>query len=75
MSFEDLKLEALKLDFDDREDLVHALHQSLDEEDPEPEVERAILDEVKRRYQDIVAGRTELLSGEDVFAELRAELD
>jgi putative addiction module component (TIGR02574 family) len=75
MSFEELKREALKLSFDEREELVHALHHSLDEEEEDPEYERAIMEEVMRRYREIEEGRAELLDGEQVFAELRAELD
>jgi putative addiction module component (TIGR02574 family) len=74
MSFEELKREALRLSFDQREELAHTLHQSLDEEEDDPEIERAILAEVKRRYEAIQAGTAELLDGEKVLAELRAEL-
>jgi len=74
MSLDDLKREALKLSFDEREELVHTLHESLDEEE-DTDIERAIMDEVKRRYRKIEEGRAELLDGEEVLAELRAELD
>jgi putative addiction module component (TIGR02574 family) len=74
MSFEELKREALKLSFDQREELVHTLHQSLDEEEDDPEIERAILAEVKRRSESIQVGTAELLDGEKALAELRAEL-
>jgi putative addiction module component (TIGR02574 family) len=74
MSFEELKREALKLSFDQREELVHTLHQSLDEEEDDPEIERAIMAEVKCRYETIQAGTAEILDGEKVLAELRAEL-
>jgi putative addiction module component (TIGR02574 family) len=73
MSFEELKREALKLSLDDREELVHTLNKSLDQEE-DPEIERAIMAEVKRRYQNIEEGRAEFLDGEEVLAELRAEL-
>lgn len=75
MSFEELKREALKLSLDDREELVHTLNKSLDEEEEDPEIERAIMDEVKRRYDAIEEGRAELLDGDEVLAELLAELD
>jgi putative addiction module component (TIGR02574 family) len=75
MSLEDLKREALKLSFDEREELVHTLHKSLDEDEEEPDIERAIMDEVKRRYREIEEGRAVFLDGEQVLAELRAELD
>jgi putative addiction module component (TIGR02574 family) len=74
MSFEEFKREALKLPYDEREELVHALNHSLDEEEEDPEIERAIMEEVMRRYREIEEGRGELLDGEQVFAELRAEL-
>jgi putative addiction module component (TIGR02574 family) len=75
MSLDDLKREALKLSFDEREELVHTLYKSLDEEEEDPEIERAIMDEVKRRYREIEEGRAVFLDGEQVLAELRAELD
>jgi putative addiction module component (TIGR02574 family) len=75
MSIEDLKREALKLSFDEREELALTLHKSLDEEEEDPDVERAIMAEVKRRYQEYEEGKVELLDGEKVLAELRAELD
>jgi putative addiction module component (TIGR02574 family) len=74
MSLDDLKREALKLSFNEREELVHTLHESLDEEE-DTDIERAIMDEMKRRYRKIEEGRAELLDGEEVLAELRAELD
>ena len=73
MSLEDIKREALKLSFDEREELVHTLYKSLDEEEEDPDVERAIMDEVKRRYQAIQEGRSKLISAEEVFAELLAK--
>jgi putative addiction module component (TIGR02574 family) len=74
MSLEDLKREALKLSYDEREELALTLHKSLDEEEEDPEIERAIMAEVKRRYQEYEEGKAELLDGEEVLAELRAEL-
>jgi putative addiction module component (TIGR02574 family) len=75
MSLEDLKREALKLSFDEREELALTLHKSLDEEEEDPEIERAIMTEVRRRYREIEEGRAVFLDGEQVLAELRAELD
>jgi putative addiction module component (TIGR02574 family) len=75
MSLEDLKREALKLSLDEREELVHTLYKSLDEEEDDPDIERATMDEVKRRYREIEEGRAVFLDGEQVLAELRAELD
>lgn len=45
------------------------------EEEEDPEIERAITDEVKRRYDAIEEGEAELLDGDEVLAELLAELD
>jgi putative addiction module component (TIGR02574 family) len=74
-SLEDLKREALKLSFDEREKLVYTLYKSLDEEEEDPDIEHAIMDEVKRRYREIEEGRAVFLDGEQVLAELRAEFD
>ena len=72
----DLKREALKLSRD-RERFADSPmpDKDEDEEKDDARIERAILDEVMRLYQEVVEGKTELLSGEEVFAELRAELD
>jgi putative addiction module component (TIGR02574 family) len=76
MKLEEVKLEALRLPSEEREELVHTLIRSLDEEDDsDPEVEAAIMKEVKRRYQAIKEGTAELIPAEEVFAELHAELD
>jgi len=73
MSFEELKREALKLSSLEREALADALYDSTEEE--EEVSESKLPAEVKRRYLAIKEGKAELLDGEDVFAELRAELD
>jgi|tagenome__1003787_1003787.scaffolds.fasta_scaffold16512656_1 putative addiction module component (TIGR02574 family) len=75
MSFEEFKREALKLSFDEREELVLTLHKSLDEEEEDPEIERAIMTEVRRRYEAIKEGKTKLISAEEVFSELLGERD
>jgi len=73
MSLEEFKREALKLALDERAELAHVLYDSLDEEEELPESKLPA--EVKRRYEAIKAGKTKLLSAEEVFAELRAEPD
>lgn len=73
MSFEEFKREALKFSSDEREELANALYDSLDEE--ENVSESKLPAEVKRRYLAIKEGKAELLDGEEVFAELRAEPD
>ena len=72
----DLKREALKLSRD-RAQFANSPRpdEDGDEGKDDARIERAILDEVMRLYQEVVEGKTELLSGEEVFAELRAELD
>jgi hypothetical protein len=72
----DLKREALKLSRD-RAQFANSPRpdEEGDEDKDDARIERAILDEVMRLYQEVVEGKTELLSGEEVFAELRAELD
>lgn len=71
---DDLKREALKLSRD-REPFAVSPIPEEDEEEDKAGTERAILDEVMRLYQEVVEGKTELLSGEEVFAELRSEPD
>ena len=73
MSFEELKREALKLSSLEREALADALYDSMEEE--EDVSESKLPAEVKRRYLAIKEGKAELLDGEEVFAELRAEPD
>jgi putative addiction module component (TIGR02574 family) len=73
MSLDDLKREALKLSYDEREALAHTLNKSLDDEEEDPAIEQAIMTEIKRRYHEIQEGTVELLDGEKVFVELLAE--
>lgn len=75
MSFDELKREALKLSFDEREELALTLHKSLDEEEEDPEIASAIMAEVRRRYEAIEAGKAKLIPMEEVFAELLRERD
>ena len=71
---DDLKRETLKLSRD-RAQFANSPRPDEDGDEDDARIERAILDEVMRLYQEVVEGKTELLSGEEVFAELRAELD
>jgi hypothetical protein len=75
MSFEELKREALRLSYDEREELALTLHKSLDDEEDDPAIERAIMDEVKRRYLAIEEGRAVFSDGEQALARLRTEFD
>lgn len=76
MEFKELKLEALKLPSDEKEELAYSLLRSLDDEEDEldPEHERLWKEEIERRCREIDEGKAELISAEEVFAELRAEL-
>ncbi len=47
----------------------------LDGLEDDPEIERLILEEVKRRYREIKRGKVKGIHAEVVFAELRAMLD
>jgi putative addiction module component (TIGR02574 family) len=71
MPFGDLLQATLTLSFDDRTGLVHSLLESIEED---PEYEREVMEEVLRRYREFKEGRTELISGEEVFASLLAEV-
>ena len=75
MSFEDFKRQALQFPSDEREELADALYDSLDDDEDAPEMESRLPAEVKRRYLAIKEGKTQMLSGEEVFAELLAEPD
>jgi putative addiction module component (TIGR02574 family) len=81
MSLEDLKREALKrealkLSFDDREDLAYSLLRSLDGEDEDVGPGHATLwkEEIERRYREYEQGTAQTFDADEVIAELRAEL-
>lgn len=68
---------ALSLGEKDRAFIAQRLIESLDGVESElsqEEIDRAWVEEIKRRRDDIRKGRTELLDGEDVVAEIREEL-
>jgi putative addiction module component (TIGR02574 family) len=73
MSFEELKREALKLSYEDREILFYTLHQSLEEEEEDPEHARIWKEEIERRYREYKAGKAQLFDAEEVLSELRAK--
>ena len=50
---------------------MYSLLESIEED---PEYEREVMEEVLRRYREFKEGRTELISGEEVFASLLAEV-
>lgn len=68
-SFADLTHEALDLDDRRREELVGLLLNSLDHVD---EIDRAWMEEAKRRYEAIRSGKARTLSHEEVVARLEA---
>ncbi len=73
LSRRDLFATALSLPPNECAILADALLQSLEPIDPD--IERAWLDEVKRRLAAFEAGETEAIPAEEVFAELEREMD
>lgn len=71
MSFMDLARAAQKHPANDRIALADSLLHSVDED---PEYELLMVEEIERRLREIDEGKVELISGEQVFAELRAKL-
>lgn len=65
----DLKEELLDLTQEERAGIVEFLLQSLEQE---RSVERAWMEEARRRHEEIRAGRMPLIDNEEVFARLRA---
>ncbi len=75
-SLERLEAEVLDLPAAERAHPIQWLIASLDDEEEEDplEVERVWEEEIRRRLAEVEAGTTELISAEEVFAELRARL-
>ena len=71
MSLRILYREIETLSFDQSIELAEEL---LDGIEDNPEYERLLMEEVERRYRECKEGKVVFLSGEEVFAELRAEL-
>jgi putative addiction module component (TIGR02574 family) len=72
-ALEDIQAQALRLPPLDREMLAGALLHSLDDA-PLSEVDQAWIAEAERRYDDWLAGRSKVISGEHFFSDLRREL-
>jgi hypothetical protein len=72
MSLRILYREVEALPSDQAIELSDALLEGIEED---PEIERLILEEVKRRYREYEEGKVEPIPGEVFFAELRAMLD
>lgn len=62
------------LDADDRAELIRALIEEIDGP-PDAGVERAWLEEARRRHREILEGRVKTVPGEQVFANLRSRLE
>lgn len=71
MNAEELESEALKLPYDEREKLAHALMLSLDSD---PEVVKLWVAEAERRYEDYLEGRVEAVPGDEALRRIRASL-
>jgi hypothetical protein len=72
MSLRILYREVETLSSEQAVELADALFEGIEDD---PEIERLILEEVKRRYREIKQGKVEAIPGEVFFAELRAMID
>jgi len=72
MTVEELMREAMRLASNERASLARELLVSLDDL-PDSEVERLWLEEAERRRKAVLAGESELIPADEVFAELRAK--
>jgi len=61
------------LERDDQEQLLRALLEELDGP-PDPNVERAWLEEAQRRSRELDAGTVETIPADEVFAKVRDQL-
>jgi len=67
---EEVLAQAMQLSSRDRGRLIDELMESLDNEAADPDLEEAWAQEIKRRIEDIRAGRVKLIPGEQVLREL-----
>jgi putative addiction module component (TIGR02574 family) len=75
MTFKELEDEVLNLPTERRAELARALILSLDaDQEPDPGILHAWVEEAERRYQDYLDGKTEPIPGEEVFSRIRAAL-
>jgi putative addiction module component (TIGR02574 family) len=72
MTVDELMREAMRLAPNERADLARELLVSLDDL-PESEVERLWLEEAERRRKAVLAGESELIPADEVFARIRAK--
>ena len=68
---EELYKEVLALSEEEREKLKRLLSMQADGGYASPEMEKAWMDEIERREQDLVEGRDNWIPGEEVMRELR----
>lgn len=69
----DILEKALTLSTQDRGALIGRLIESLDEAPPEPGVEEAWAEEIKRRVDDVRSGKVQMIPGEEVLRDLAKE--
>ena len=69
---EDVEAQALKLSAEDRAELIERLITTVV---PHPPLHPAWEAEIARRIDDLDAGRTKLIPGDQVFAEIRAVIE
>ena len=72
MTVDELMREAMRLAPNERASLARELLVSLDDL-PDSEVERLWLEEAERRRKAVLAGESELIPADEVFARLRAK--
>ena len=72
ISFEQLLQEAEKLPEAQRAELALAMLRSLDDDDADPEeIDQLWMREARRRSAEIARGEAKLISGDEVFAQIR----
>jgi hypothetical protein len=69
----EIKSQIRELSLDDKADLIRSIIAELDGP-PDPETRRAWLLEAQRRHQEVLNGIVTPVSGDRVFANLRARL-
>ncbi len=73
-SLDQIAESALGLPLPDRTRLVARLLESLDESNPDADVERAWESEVARRIRDLLEGRARTIPAEQALSEARSKL-
>lgn len=68
---DELEAQVLQLDAADRARLLERLLASFE---PDSEIEKAWIDEALRREAEVVAGKIELVAGEEALARARARI-